>query len=111
MREVQRGAWHGSVPGPFVTFLRILEYPPQQLSRPEPFPGQHFPHHPVDLRPRDPGHLSPPSLLQAQQKCSAQQAQGHVVMPARPSAGLVLVQPHVALISWRHSPHLARWRQ
>ena len=30
-----------------------------QLSRPEPFPGQHFPHHPVDLRPRDPGHLSP----------------------------------------------------
>ena len=47
------------VPGPFVTFLRILE-PPQQLSRPKPFPGQHLPHHPVDLRPRDPGHLSPP---------------------------------------------------
>ena len=45
-------------PGPFVTILRILE-PPQQLSRPEPFPGQHFPHHPVDLRPRDPGHLFP----------------------------------------------------
>ena len=46
-------------PGPFVTILRILE-PPQQLIRPEPFPGQHFPHHPVDLRPRDLGHLSPP---------------------------------------------------
>ena len=51
--------------GPFVTFLRILTIlsilePPQQLSRPEPFSGQHFPHHPVDLRPRDPGHLSPP---------------------------------------------------
>ena len=25
-----------------------------------PFPGQHFPHHPVDLRPRDPGHLFSP---------------------------------------------------
>ena len=45
--------------GPFVTVLRILK-PPQQLGWPEPFPGQHFPHHPVDLRPRDPGHLSPP---------------------------------------------------
>ena len=38
---------------------RILQ-PPQQLIRPELFPGQHFPHHPVDLRPRDPGHLFPP---------------------------------------------------
>ena len=27
---------------------------------PNRFPGQHFPHHPVDLRPRDPGHLFPP---------------------------------------------------
>ena len=27
---------------------------------PEPFPGQHFPHHPVHLWPRDPGHLFPP---------------------------------------------------
>ena len=35
--------------GPFVTILRILQ-PPQQLIRPEPFPGQHFPHHPVDPR-------------------------------------------------------------
>ena len=35
--------------GPFVAFLRILQ-PPQQLIRPEPFPGQHFPHHPVDPR-------------------------------------------------------------
>ena len=42
----------------------------------------------------------PPSLLHAQQKCSAQQAQGHMVMPARPSAGLVLVQTHVALLSF-----------
>ena len=46
-------------PGPFVTILRLFQ-PPQQLSRPEPFPGQQFPHHPVDLRPRDPGHLFPP---------------------------------------------------
>ena len=44
--------------GPFVPVLRILK-PPQQLSWTEPFPGQHLPHHPVDLRPRDPGHLSP----------------------------------------------------
>ena len=36
-------------PGAFVTILRILE-PPQQLSRPEPFPGQHLLHHPVDPR-------------------------------------------------------------
>ena len=48
--------------GPFVTIPRILE-PPQQLSRPEPFPGQHSPHYPVHLRPRDPGHLFPPSPL------------------------------------------------
>ena len=33
-------------PGPFVTILRLFQ-PPQQLSRPEPFPGQQFPHHPV----------------------------------------------------------------
>ena len=46
-------------PGPFVTILRLFQ-PPQQLGWPEPFPGQHFPHHPVDLRPRDPGHLFPP---------------------------------------------------
>ena len=37
--------------GPFVTILRILQ-PPQQFIRPEPFPGQHFPHHPVHLPPR-----------------------------------------------------------
>ena len=87
-------------PGPFVTILRILE-PPQQLIRPEPFPGQHFPYHPVDPRLHEGrlcglvirGIFPPPSLLQAQQKSSAQQTQGHVVMPARPSAGLILVQP------------------
>ena len=45
--------------GPLVAFLRLLQ-PPQQFSRPEPFPGQHLPHHPVDLRSRDPGHLFPP---------------------------------------------------
>ena len=87
--------------GPFVAFLRLLQ-PPQQLSRPEPFPGQHFPHHPVDLGPGDPGHLPPPPiLLQIQEKGSSQQAQGHVVVPARPEPapylirgpGLVLVQP------------------
>ena len=46
--------------GPFVTILRILQ-PPQQLSRPEPFPGQQLSQHPVDLRPRDPGHHFPPN--------------------------------------------------
>ena len=35
--------------GPFVTILRILQ-PPQQPIRPELFPGQHFPHYPVDPR-------------------------------------------------------------
>ena len=40
-------------PGPLVALLRILE-PPQQLSQPEPFPGQHLSHHPVHLRPRYP---------------------------------------------------------
>ena len=81
-------------PGPFVNVLRILG-PPQRSLRPESLPRKHFPHHPVHLRPRDPGDLSPPSLLRAQQKSSAQQAQGHVVMPALPGAGLVLVQPNV----------------
>ena len=46
-------------PGPLVALLRILE-PPQQLSQPEPFPGQHLSHHPVHLRPRYPGHHFPP---------------------------------------------------
>ena len=44
--------------GPFVAFLRLLQ-PTQQLIRSEPFPGQHLPHHPVDLRSRDLGHLPP----------------------------------------------------
>ena len=45
------------------------------------------------------GIFSPPILLQAQQEGSRQQAQRDVMMPARPGAGFVLVQPHVALIS------------
>ena len=99
-----RGCAKGGAPlgmgasGPFVAFLGLLQ-PPQQLIRPEPFPGQHLSHHPVDLRSRDPEHLSPPSLLQTQEKRSAQQVQGHVMMPARPGAGLVLIQPHVAFFS------------
>ena len=55
------------------------------------------------LRTGDPGHLFLPGLLQAQQDGSAQQAQGHGMMPSRPEpapylilgAGLVLVQPHI----------------
>ena len=44
------------------------------------------------LGPGDPGHLPPsPILLQAQQ------AHGYVAMPARPTPGLVFVQPHVTL--------------
>ena len=84
--------------GPFIAFLRILE-PPLQLIRPEPFPGQHFPHHPVDLRPRDPGHLPPPPkpVADSAEKLR-QQAQGHVVIQPPRCAGLVLVQPHVALL-------------
>ena len=52
----------------------------------EPFPGQHLPHHPVDLGPGDPWHL-PPSLLQTQESGSAQQAWGDMVMPPRPRCG------------------------
>ena len=67
--------------GPLVAFLRLLQ-PPQQFSRPEPFPGQHLPHHPVDPRLHEGrlcglviwGIFFPPSLLQAQEKRSAQQA-------------------------------------
>ena len=52
------------------------------------------------------GIFFPPSLLQAQEKRSAQQAHGYVVMPSRPEpapylirgAGLILVQPHAALL-------------
>ena len=103
MRDV-RGRAKGGAPlgmgasGPFVAFLGLLQ-PPHQLIRSEPFPGQQLSHHPVNLRSRDPGHLFPPSLLQTQEKRSAQQAQGHVMMPARPGAGLVLIQPHVAFFS------------
>ena len=91
--------------GPFVTILCLLQ-PPQQLIRPEPFPGQHFPHHPVDPRLHEGrlcglvirGIFPPQACCRLSKKSPAQQAQGHVVMPARPSAGLVLVQPHVALL-------------
>ena len=57
------------------------------------------PYHPVDLGPGDSGHLPPPILLQTQEKGSSQQAQGHVVVPARPGPGLVLVQ--VSGKNWR----------
>ena len=105
MRKRRCAAWRGSV-CPFVAFLGLLQ-PPHQLIRPEPCPGQHLPDHPVNLRPGDLGHLFPPILLQTQQKRSAQQAEGHVVMPARPGAGLVLIQPHIVFsvsnsVSMRH---------
>ena len=64
---LQRRFKEVGAPGPFVTILRILE-PPQQLIRPEPFPGQHLPHHPVDLRPRDPGHLFPQACCRLSRK-------------------------------------------
>ena len=60
-----RGRAKGGAPlgmgasGPFVAFLGLLQ-PPHQLIRPEPFPGQHLSHHPVDLRSRYPGHLFSP---------------------------------------------------
>ena len=60
-----RGRAKGGAPlgvgasGTFVGFLGLLQ-PPHQLIRSEPFPGQHLPHRPVDLRPGDPGHLFPP---------------------------------------------------
>ena len=41
--------------------------------------------------------IFPPSLLQAQRDGSRHQAQGHVMMPACPSAGLIFVHHHVAL--------------
>jgi hypothetical protein len=47
-------------PGPLVALLYVLQ-PAQQLSRPEPLPGQHLPHHPVYLRARDLGQLFPPN--------------------------------------------------
>ena len=65
---------HGSV-WP-VRYCPAYPQPPQQLGWPEPFPGQHFPHHPVCGLVR--GIFFPPSLLHSQIS-SAQQAQGHVV--------------------------------
>ena len=95
MREGRRDAWRGSVwPGRCILAsapATAATYPARTV------PGAASPHHPVHLRPGDPGHLFPPSLLQAQQERSAQQAQSDVVTPAGPGAGLVLVQPHVAL--------------
>ena len=60
-------------------------------------PGAAFPAPPGSLRPRDPGHLFPPKPVAGSAKSSAQQAQGFVVMPASPGAGLVLVQAYVLL--------------
>ena len=73
---------------------------------PEPFPGQHFrDHHPVDLRPRDPGHLFPPPKPVAGSSGRSPSARaGHAVMPhGMPwdddlGAGLVLVQAYVAFL-------------
>ena len=48
MRAELLGAWRGSA-SPLITILRLRQ-PPQQFIRPEPFPGQHLPHHPVDPR-------------------------------------------------------------
>ena len=47
-------------PRSFVAPLDVLK-PSQQLTRPEPLPGQHLPHHPAHLGARDLGHLFPPS--------------------------------------------------
>ena len=82
---------------PLVTILRVLESP-QQLSRPEPFPGQHSLHPPVYLGPRDSRHL-PPKPVASQQERSAQQVHGYVVMSASPAPGLVFVQSQVAILS------------
>ena len=65
-------------------------------------PGAAFPAPPKHLFPPKPAARSGasfPPKLQVQQERSAQQAHRHVVMPARPGAGLVLVQSHVALAS------------
>ena len=47
-------------PRSFVAPLDVLK-PSQQLTWPEPLPGQHLPHHPAHLGARDLGHLFPPS--------------------------------------------------
>ena len=54
---------HGTTAsGPFVAVLRILTATFSNCwCGPELLPGQHLPHHPVDLWPRDPGHLFPPN--------------------------------------------------
>ena len=89
-----RGAWHGSV-GP-VRYCPA--YPePQQLFRSEPFPGQHFPHHPVDLRPRDPGHLFPPKPVAGSAEKLRPAGTGPHGDASQPRCG-VLVQPHVAFL-------------
>ena len=101
--EGRLDAWHGSV----WPARCILASPPATaaVQPARTVPGAASPAPPGTPAVRDPRHLFPPSLLQAQQERSAQQAQSDVVMPARPEpapysirgAGLVLVQPHVAL--------------
>ena len=55
----------------------------QQLFRSEPFPGQHFPHHPVDRGLVIRGIFFPPRLHSE----SAQQAQGHIdASPTSPTS-------------------------
>ena len=53
--------------GPLIIILRLPQ-PPQQFIQTEPFPGQHLPHHPVRLRSRDPGHLSPQACCRLNRK-------------------------------------------
>ena len=72
----RRGAWQNCPAYPQVTAATRLG----NRSR-----GSILPHHPVDLRPRDPGHLPPPSLQVVQQD---------VVMPASPC----LVAGYVAFL-------------
>ena len=81
-----RDAWHGSA-WPVRYYPGVSSSHRSNSAGPNRSLGSNSRTTRVDLRPRDPGHLFPPSLLQTQQKSSAQQAQGHVVMPSPPMSG------------------------
>ena len=95
-----RGGWSGVSRGNGEPVRCVAAYPPATTAMigPELLPGQHLPHHLVHLWPRDPGHLFPPNPAAGPAGTLHPAGIGHVVMPPRPGASLVLVQTHVALL-------------
>jgi hypothetical protein len=78
--------------GPLHPFIRLLrsQEPLDQLAPAEEPLRQQLMHEPLDLRPRDPGELFPPLLLQRQQEGVRQQSHRDMMLPARPGPHFII---------------------